>query len=118
MGIEPTRAVLPELKNKRFGAMANPKCDWRVNFRGMWGNVGIHRSAKAPSSSLSVWCLNGPISDGGSERFFAIKCSLAHSLQYVFFNLGGAPSPVPQYPKWPWPLRVLSIRLSDPPAAK
>jgi hypothetical protein len=27
MGIEPTRAVLPELKNKRFGAMANPKCD-------------------------------------------------------------------------------------------
>ena len=27
MGIEPTRAVLSELKNKRFGAMANPKCD-------------------------------------------------------------------------------------------
>ena len=27
MGIEPTRTVLPELKNKRFGAMANPKCD-------------------------------------------------------------------------------------------
>jgi hypothetical protein len=27
MGIEPTRAVLPELKNKRFGATANPKCD-------------------------------------------------------------------------------------------
>ena len=27
MGIEPIRAVLPELKNKRFGAMANPKCD-------------------------------------------------------------------------------------------
>jgi hypothetical protein len=25
MGIE--LAVLPELKNKRFGAMANPKCD-------------------------------------------------------------------------------------------
>jgi hypothetical protein len=24
MGIEPTRAVLPELKNKRFGATANP----------------------------------------------------------------------------------------------
>ena len=27
MGIEPTRAVLAELKNKRLGAMANPKCD-------------------------------------------------------------------------------------------
>ena len=27
MGIEPTRTVLPELKNKRLGAMANPKCD-------------------------------------------------------------------------------------------
>jgi hypothetical protein len=27
MGIEPTRAVLPELKNTRFGAMADPKCD-------------------------------------------------------------------------------------------
>jgi len=27
MGIEPTRAALPELKNKRFGVMANPKCD-------------------------------------------------------------------------------------------
>ena len=27
MGIEPTRAVLPELKNKRFGAMANSRCD-------------------------------------------------------------------------------------------
>jgi hypothetical protein len=27
MGIEPTRAVLPELKNKRFDAKANPKCD-------------------------------------------------------------------------------------------
>jgi hypothetical protein len=27
MGIEPTRTVLSELKNKHFGAMANPKCD-------------------------------------------------------------------------------------------
>jgi hypothetical protein len=27
MGIEPTRVVLPELKNKRFGATANPECD-------------------------------------------------------------------------------------------
>jgi hypothetical protein len=28
-----------------------------------------------------------------------MKRSLAHSLHYVFFNLGGAPSPVLQYPK-------------------
>jgi hypothetical protein len=35
MGIEPTRTARPELENKRFGAMANPKCDGRVNFRGM-----------------------------------------------------------------------------------
>ena len=41
MGIEPTRAVDPELKNKRFSAMANPECGWRVNFRDMWGNVGL-----------------------------------------------------------------------------
>jgi hypothetical protein len=27
MGIEPTGPVLPELENKRFGAMAIPKCD-------------------------------------------------------------------------------------------
>jgi hypothetical protein len=41
MGIEPTRATAPGLENKWFGAMANPKCDGRVNFRGMWGYVGI-----------------------------------------------------------------------------
>jgi hypothetical protein len=27
MGIEPTRAALPGLGNKRFGAVADPKCD-------------------------------------------------------------------------------------------
>jgi len=27
MGIEPTREAFPVLKNKRFGVMANPKCD-------------------------------------------------------------------------------------------
>jgi hypothetical protein len=47
MGIEPTRAAVQELENKRFGAMANPKCDGRVNFRGMWGYVGIQRWAKS-----------------------------------------------------------------------
>jgi hypothetical protein len=46
MGIEPTRAARSELENKWFGAMANPKCDGRVNFRGLWGHVGIPRRAK------------------------------------------------------------------------
>ena len=41
MGIELTRSALPGLENKRFGAMANPKCDGRANFRGMWGHVGL-----------------------------------------------------------------------------
>jgi hypothetical protein len=41
MGIEPTRASPPKLENPRFGAAANLKCDWRVNFRDMWGHVGI-----------------------------------------------------------------------------
>jgi hypothetical protein len=42
MGIELTRAAIPGLENKRFGAMTNAKCDGRVNFRDMWGHVGIH----------------------------------------------------------------------------
>jgi hypothetical protein len=36
MGIEPTRRAIPGLENKRFAAMANPKCDEHVSFRGMW----------------------------------------------------------------------------------
>jgi hypothetical protein len=43
MGIEPTRAATPKLENKRFCATTNPKCDGRVNFRGMWGYVGLRR---------------------------------------------------------------------------
>jgi hypothetical protein len=46
MGIEPTRAVPPELENKRFGATTQPKCDWRVNFRGMWGHVRLRRDTQ------------------------------------------------------------------------
>ena len=45
MGIEPTRAAPPGLENKRFGATADPKCDGRVNFRGMWGYLRPHRGA-------------------------------------------------------------------------
>ncbi len=57
MGIEPTRAATPKLENKRFGATTNPKCDWRVNFRGMWGHVGLRRDTSVgatPGSGLPV----------------------------------------------------------------
>jgi hypothetical protein len=43
MGIEPTRKAVPDLENKRFGTMVNATCDGRVNFRGMWGHVGLRR---------------------------------------------------------------------------
>jgi hypothetical protein len=43
MGIEPTAKALPELENKRVRANADAKCDWRVIFRGMWGNVRLRR---------------------------------------------------------------------------
>ena len=49
MGIEPTREAPPEFENKRIGAMADPKCDWRVNFRGTWGHVGIREPPAVPS---------------------------------------------------------------------
>jgi hypothetical protein len=45
MGIEPTRAAPLGLENKQFGAMVDPKCDGRVNIRGMWGHVGIREQA-------------------------------------------------------------------------
>ncbi len=57
MGIEPTRVAPPELANKQFGAKADPKCDGRVNFRGMWGHVGLRRDTSVdeiPGSSLPV----------------------------------------------------------------
>ena len=41
MGIEPMGKALPEVENKRFCANADAKCDERVNFRGMWGHVGL-----------------------------------------------------------------------------
>jgi hypothetical protein len=47
MGIEPTRAALPDLGNKLFGALAIPKCDGRVNIRRMWGDVGLHKDTSA-----------------------------------------------------------------------
>jgi hypothetical protein len=36
MGIEPTRGgVHAELEQKLLAATVNPKCDWRVSFRGV-----------------------------------------------------------------------------------
>jgi hypothetical protein len=60
MGIEPTRAPVPEPENKRFGVTANPKCDRRVNFPGMWGHVRLRRDTsvwEVPGSSLLVVAL-------------------------------------------------------------
>jgi len=54
MGIEPKRTAPPELGNKLFGAMANPKCDQRVNFRGMWGRVGILRCANSRARDFQL----------------------------------------------------------------
>jgi hypothetical protein len=57
MGIEPTRQVLPGLEDKPFGATTHPKCDWRVNFRGMWGYVKLRRDTsmcEIPGVNLPV----------------------------------------------------------------
>jgi hypothetical protein len=54
MGIEPTLAPLPELENKWFRAMANPKCDGRVNFRGMWDHIGIRRRAESRARAYQL----------------------------------------------------------------
>ena len=51
MGIEPTREALPDLENKGFGAMADPKCDGRVNFRGTLAHLGIREPTALPSDA-------------------------------------------------------------------
>ena len=52
MGIEPTGKALPELKNKRFRANADAKCDYRVNFRGMWGYLRPRRGAALTTAAF------------------------------------------------------------------
>jgi hypothetical protein len=47
MGIEPTRALLRNLENTRFRVTPALKCDGRVNCRGIWGHVGIHKAVYA-----------------------------------------------------------------------
>jgi hypothetical protein len=41
-------------ENKWFGAIAETKCDWRVNFRGTWGHVGIREPMAVPSPATPV----------------------------------------------------------------
>jgi hypothetical protein len=69
MGIEPTREVVPDLENKQFGAITNAKCDGRVNFRGTWGHVGIHRGARpwvVPTNNKSLTGSGAVSGKGGS----------------------------------------------------
>jgi hypothetical protein len=49
MGIEPTRAALQRLRD--MGSRVAPilKCDWRVNFRGTLGHVGMPERHAATS---------------------------------------------------------------------
>jgi EAL domain-containing protein (putative c-di-GMP-specific phosphodiesterase class I) len=57
MGIEPTRKEVPDLENKQFDAITNAKCDGRVNFRSLWGHVGLNRDTSVgeiPGSNLPV----------------------------------------------------------------
>jgi hypothetical protein len=57
MGIEPTGTALPGLERTLFDATVNTKCDLRVNLRGMWGNVRLHRDrsmCEVSASGLSV----------------------------------------------------------------
>src|SRR5450631_2282652 len=57
MGIEPTREALPKPENMGFPVAPRFRCDWRVNFRGMWGHVRLRRETsvcEVPGSSLSV----------------------------------------------------------------
>jgi len=53
MGIEPTREARPGLENMRFCAMTDAKCDLRVNFRGMWGHVGLRRDTRPATTGLT-----------------------------------------------------------------
>ena len=74
MGIEPTRAAPPGLENKRFGAKVDPKCDGRVNFRGMWGHVGLRRDTSVDeirgSSLPGAGLLPGKNSHSSAQQDF------------------------------------------------
>jgi hypothetical protein len=64
MGIEPTRAAPLGLENKQFGSMADPKCNGRVNFRGMWGHArlrGDTRRAKSRARAFQSQVSDRPL---------------------------------------------------------
>ena len=71
MGIEPIRAVLTSVQNKRCGAIADSKCDWRVNFRGMWGHVRLRRHTsmcEIPGPSFQSWSPIGSRPDIAADK--------------------------------------------------
>lgn len=55
MGIEPKRPPLRSLQNAAFGEGLILARDWRVNFRGMWDNVGPPESTTLGRSSQLGW---------------------------------------------------------------
>jgi len=71
MGIEPTREARLGLETKQFGAMADPKWDGRVNFRGMWGHVRLRRDtrrAKSRARGYQPYVSDQPtVASGGAE---------------------------------------------------
>jgi hypothetical protein len=74
MGIEPTREALPDLENKGFVATTNPKCDGRVNIRGVWGHVGLRRDTSVDeirgSSLPGAGLLPGKNSHSSAQQDF------------------------------------------------
>jgi hypothetical protein len=122
MGIEPTRAALPELENKRFGAMANTKCDWRVNFRGMWGHVRIRRDTSVgeiPGSCLPLVGSDRSSPDHSNSESLAPKQTLEgarlvelnHRLAKSAGTVIGVPVATPLRPEAnakPWDIAVSS----------
>jgi hypothetical protein len=117
MGIEPTRAAPPGLENKQFGAMADAKCDGRVNIRGMWGYVGIREQAVvtdvlgAPPDGLHVnqtafdnasairVCQPGPVAfqranvSGGNRREIDVRALPDFGRPRGFNILAAVPAP-------------------------
>jgi hypothetical protein len=61
MGIEPTRRALPGLENKGFAALANAKCEQRVNLSGMWGQAKLRRDTLMCEPGLQPFSRASPI---------------------------------------------------------
>ncbi|MEA3108941.1 MAG: hypothetical protein QOI88_3546 [Gammaproteobacteria bacterium] len=50
MGIEPTGTLLPKGGQQVACRRIDTQCDWRVNFGGIWGTVGIREPTSATSA--------------------------------------------------------------------